>query len=412
MEKGRKDSGLNKKISLFISVLILMGFTSCSPVEITPTQPVPTMMESTSTPMPTLTATLTVTPTITLSPTATYTPTPVYEMLEIKHETNVLKDVSFASEIVTNLQPGSEVILLGETAYISPTDPAWMWWNVRTVDGDGYIAEMTDEGRALLSDSCAMTMYDAMKLAVNKYSPYPGFNAEYGKYDNTNGFQYSTISLGLTKTEVISGVPVDAVKLLAVDLSPETGKPTARIYFHAMGADFGEEGYAYFYTYNGDDTTEKGLPMVEQHPSVLPKKFDSWQEEYFDSWISYYRDNPLQNRFMFVVQTNNTPVNEMISVSPFFFNFDRYKTPVVPAEFPSFSWLPVRDDFFVEYERGNGEIINQYWVKYQQPPADWIMMGSNFRAYYEVADFLNYLAYDASEIDKVQTCLELYKVSN
>jgi hypothetical protein len=339
-------------------------------------------------------------------------------MLEIKHETNVLKDVSFASEIVTYLQPGSEVILLDKAAYISPTDPAWMWWNVRTVDGDGYIAEMTDEGRALLSDSCALTVYDAMKLAINKYSMYPGFDVEYSKWDNTCGFEYNAISLGLTKTEVINGVPVDAVKLLAVDLSPETGKPTARIYFHAMGADFGEDGYAYFYMYNGDDPARfplLGLPVPKQHYSVLPQTgriFDSWQEQDLDSWIPYYQDNPLKNKFMYVYQSNNTQVNGILNVSPFYFNFDKYKTPVVPDEFPSWSWLPLRDDFFVEYERGNGEIINQYWVKYQQPPADWIMMGSYLSAYYEVSDFLNYLAYDASEIDKVQTCLELYKASN
>jgi hypothetical protein len=256
-------------------------------------------------------------------------------------------------------------------------------------------------------------MYDAMNLAVNKYANYPGFNAQYERWENSNKFEYNVISLGLTKTEVINGVPVDAVKLLAVDLSPQTGKPTSRLYWQAMGADFGKDGYAYFYTYNGNNTTENGLPMVEQHPSVLPKtgrKFDNWQEEYFDSWMQYYRNNPLQNRFMFVHQSNRTPVNEMISVSPFFFNFDKYKTPVVPAEFPSFSWLSVRDDFFVAYERGNGDIINQYWVKYQQPPADWIMMGSNLSAYYEVSYFLDYLEYDPAEIDNVQTCLQLYKV--
>jgi hypothetical protein len=230
---NRKDSGLKITISLFISVLILMGITACSPVAITPANPVPTTIESTNTPIPTDTATLTATPTTTLTPTATYTPTPVYEMKEIKHETNVLKDVSFASEIVTTLPANSEVILLDENAYLSPADPAWRWWNVRTVEGDGYIAEITDEGLAQLDGSCALTMYDAMKLAINKYSMYPGFGVEYSKWDNTSDFEYNAISLGLTKTEIINGVPVDAVKILAVDLSPQTGKPTARTYLLA-----------------------------------------------------------------------------------------------------------------------------------------------------------------------------------
>jgi hypothetical protein len=333
--------------------------------------------------------------------------------MEIKLETNVLKDASFDSEIVTTLPPNSEVILLDENAYISPDDATWRWWNVRTVEGDGYIAEMTDEGLALLDGSCALTMYDAMKLAINRYSVFPGFDVEYSKWDNTSDFEYNAISLGLTKTEIINGVPVDAVKILAVDLSPQTGKPASRLYWQAMGADFGKDGYAYFYMYNGDDPARfplLELPIPEQHYSVLPetgRKFDSWQEQNLDSWNSYYRDNLLQNKFMFVYQSNNTPVNGMINV-----NLDKYKTPLVPDEFPSWSWLPLRDDFFVAYELGNGEIINQYWVKYQQPPADWIMMGSYLSAYYEVSDFLNYLEYDSAEIEKVQTCLQLYKVSN